>query len=60
MKKHFHRFFSYVHKYSYSYNKHHTKNKLLYYCIEYCVIYRPDLKEIGNFVYFTDQICIFY
>ena len=36
--------------------KEHTKNELLCYCMEYCVIYRLELKEIFDFMYFTDQI----
>ena len=39
--------------------KEHTKNKLLCYCMEYCVIYRPELKESFDLMYFTDQIFFF-
>ena len=42
-----------------SYKKEHTENKVLYYFMEYCVIYKPELKEISDFMYFTDQIFFF-
>ena len=44
----------YMHINIVSYKKVHTENKLLQYYIEHCVIYRPELKEISDFMYFTD------